>query len=203
MNYKNYQQARDAAWRILIDCKISKMPVNVSAVCKNYGFSLLNYHQGKRVIDFFHLQKQTMKSDGFTVCHKNKFYIFYNELRGVERCRFTIAHELGHIFLGHLQNNQVTSINREPDPADTEEEHMANIFASRLLAPACVLHELRIKTPKDISALCGISLQSAEFRASRMQILNARDAYYRSDLELQVRDQLDLFIKDRLSAHTL
>ncbi len=203
MNYKNYQQARDKSWEVLIDCKISKMPVNVVEICNFYDFSLFSYVKGKDLIDFFHLGYQTKKSDGFTVYHKNKYYIFYNERRSLERCRFTIAHELGHIFLGHLQDNQVTSINREPDPADTKEEHMANIFASRLLAPACVLYELNILSSEKIAKLCDISIQSAEFRASRMQILNARNAYYRSGLELQVRDQFDLFIKDWLSAHTL
>lgn len=49
------------------------------------------------------------------------------------RQRFTTAHELGHILLGHVGRYKL--VNREPDPRDTPIEQAANVFASRLLAP--------------------------------------------------------------------
>ena len=34
MDYKNYQYSRDAAWRILIDCHVTKLPVRVLDICR-------------------------------------------------------------------------------------------------------------------------------------------------------------------------
>lgn len=56
-------------------------------------------------------------------------------------------------------------MNREPEMGDNNLEHQANVFSSRFLAPACMLHALKADTPEKIAALCDISLQSAQFRA--------------------------------------
>ena len=59
----------------------------------------------------------------------------------------------------------------EPNPM----EAAANVFASRLLAPACVLHALDIHTAGDIASLCGLSNTAAEIHAKRMAELYARE----------------------------
>lgn len=37
MNYRDYKDARDASWRILIDCKVTELPVKISGVCRALG----------------------------------------------------------------------------------------------------------------------------------------------------------------------
>ena len=88
-----------------------------------------------------------------------------------ERQRFTIAHELGHIMLHHSGKLK----NREPADGDATVEQAANVFASRLLAPACVLWGCGVHTPEQIAALCSISLPAARFRAARMAELYERE----------------------------
>lgn len=34
MNYQDYKDARDASWRILIDCEVTELPVRISGVCR-------------------------------------------------------------------------------------------------------------------------------------------------------------------------
>ena len=119
-------------------------------------------------------------------------YIFVSEDCTPERQRFTIAHELGHILLGHVGEGNL--VNREPDPTDHPMEREANVFASRLLAPACVLWALDARTPEEIAALCRISGQSAAFRAERMELLYDRNRFLKSPLERKVYQQLSAFI---------
>ena len=73
-------------------------------------------------------------------------------------------------------------------------EREANVFASRLLAPACVLWALDARSPEEIAALCRISNQSAKFRAERMQKLYDRNRFLTSPLERQVYQQFSAFI---------
>lgn len=63
----------------------------------------------------------TNKLDGFTITSKAAPIIFFNKNMPWCRIRFTLAHELGHIVLGHLPRQGV------------EEE--ANKFAAELLMP--------------------------------------------------------------------
>ena len=63
----------------------------------------------------------------------NKYLIFDKSMPAA-RCRFTIAHELGHIFLGHIPANGPTAINREPGPTDDPHEQAGNVLAARVLA---------------------------------------------------------------------
>jgi Zn-dependent peptidase ImmA (M78 family) len=79
--------------------------------------------------------------------------------------------------------------NREPSPSDNPIEHEANVFASRLLAPACVLWGLGVTTPEQISEICGISLTAAEFRMERMDVLYKRNKFLISLLERRVYER--------------
>jgi Zn-dependent peptidase ImmA (M78 family)/transcriptional regulator with XRE-family HTH domain len=54
----------------------------------------------------------------------------------VERQRFSMAHELGHLLLGHLQQFHVDLSGREEGPGyDRLQERAANSFAANLLMP--------------------------------------------------------------------
>ena len=43
MNYKDYQNARDAVWRLLIDLEISELPINTVKICTELGIKLHYY----------------------------------------------------------------------------------------------------------------------------------------------------------------
>lgn len=194
MLYSNYKTARDKAWKILIDCEVDKLPVSTAALCEHYGWVLADYQEGEAAIDLLGLSSLTERTDGFCTVTDHFPYIFYNSGLPVGRQRFTVAHEIGHLSLGHVGQGRVTTINREPNLKDSQEETQANQFAARLLAPACVLHELGATTPEAIQRVCGLSRQAAEFRARRMQELERRNRYYTSPLERQVVEQFRSYI---------
>lgn len=167
MDYKNYQESRDLTWKLLIRLCIYFLPVRVSDICKVLGIQVISYSKGRGLIERKGLVALCEKTDGFTIDR----VIFYNDACVIGRQRFTVAHELGHILLRHGPS----VINREPSPTDSPIEQAANVFASRLLAPACVLWGIGAHTAEDISRLCDISLAAAQFRAERMEQLYQRE----------------------------
>lgn len=197
MNYKKYQKSRDLSWQILIKHKISQLPVKVSDICKANQIRIISYKKGHEAIEELDLLQNTVHSDGFTVGR----IIFYNEQCSIQRQRFTVAHELGHILL----HNGRGVYNREPATGDIPIEQEANVFASRVLAPACVLWGIGVNSAQQISELCNISLQSAEFRFQRLQELYEREksfmskygksCFLMSGLERQVYNQFSDYIK--------
>jgi Zn-dependent peptidase ImmA (M78 family) len=104
-----------------------------------------------------------------------------------------VAHELGHILLGHVGEYHL--VNREPSPHDDPIEQEANGFAARLLAPACVLWGCGASSAEEIAALCDISMAAARYRWERMQILLERDKFLRSPLERKVYKRFSKYIK--------
>lgn len=195
MSYGNYKNARDAAWKTLIECGISSLPVRPSEICRHYNWVLADYIHGKRSIDLLGLSELKEKTDGFCTVTENHIYIFYDSSLPIGRKRFTIAHEIGHLILGHVGPGTVTVENREPTGTERKEETQANQFAARILAPACVLHEVGATTAEEIQRLCGISTQAAEYRAKRMKELERREKYYISPLERQVIRQFHSYIQ--------
>ena len=151
----------------------------MSHLCRGMGIRVQHY-------------SPTDGNDGFSTIINDQPRIFVSADCIPTRQRFTCAHELGHILLGHVGRYEL--VNREPDPGDNPIEQAANVFASRLLAPACVLWAMDARSPEEIAALCRISNQSAKFRAERMQKLYDRNRFLTSPLERQVYQQFSAFI---------
>lgn len=180
MNYKEYQNARDCSWKLLIDLGISELPIRPGAICKSLGIS----------VRFGNLPPD---NDGISFLAGDKPVIVVSKVVPLPRQRFTAAHELGHILLGHVGKYEL--VNREPTSLDNPIEQAANVFASRLLAPACVLWGCGATSADQIASLCNISLPAAQFRAERMSILYQRNKFLVSPLEREVYKQFSEYIK--------
>ncbi len=194
MNYTSYQKSRNLSWEILINEGITALPVKTGDLCRSLGIKVVA-HEGE--LGAF--------GDGQSTLLNGKPIIAVNVCTSLEQQRFTVAHEIGHILLGHVGEYQL--VNREPSPTDSPIEQAANIFASRLLAPACVLWALDIHSADEIVELCKISKATAQFRAERMNILYEREkqflkergksCFLLSPLEKRVLEQFKEFIGER------
>jgi len=181
MNYNNYKKSRDLSWNVLIQENVCELPVNIISLCYQLDIKVKYYIPNN-------------DSDGQSLFVKDCPIILVNKNCSNQRKRFTIAHELGHILLGHVGKFEL--VNREPSSADNPIEQEANIFASRLLAPACVLWGCGVTSSDQIVQLCDISKQAADFRMERMKILYQRNKFLISPLERQVYNQFRSFISD-------
>ena len=179
MNYQDYQNARDAVWNLLIAVEADELPIKVTQICHALGIQTRLYAPKD-------------ENDGMCLILDGQPVIFVSTEVSIARQRFTAAHELGHILLGHVGHSGL--LNREPKPSDNPIEQAANVFASRLLAPACVLWGCGVGSADEIAQLCNISQAAAEFRWARMQVLYQRGAFLSSTLERQVYRQFRPYI---------
>ena len=133
MNYQRYKNARNLAWQIILDEGICSLPVNVGKLCRSLGISVRQYAGEDG-------------SDGRSLIVDGRPLILVSQNKPVPRQRFTAAHELGHVLLGHVEEGS-RLVNREPSPGDNPLEREANVFASRLLAPGLCALGLRRPIP--------------------------------------------------------
>ena len=119
-------------------------------------------------------KKKLSHVDGITVIERgtNTYLVVYDDRIGNEqRVRWTIAHELGHIFCGHLLDFEQTAINRG---GLTKEQYgvlevEANWFVSEFLAPRAVLGVFKFDKPNEIALLCDISKEASEKRFRQLK----------------------------------
>lgn len=115
-------------------------------------------------------------SDGSIKKQEDSFIIFVSPLQNMERKKFTIAHELGHLFLhmgyrinSELWNHQENSTYHRS--GDSLEEYQANEFAAALLMPKKKYKEIMdqntvgniVKTSK-VADYFGVSVSAASNR---------------------------------------
>lgn len=111
-------------------------------------------------------QAQLARDDDgyYYLCEYNRDEIYY-------RNRFTIAHELAHVVLGHVKEGctplrDTTFQNYDPDEAD------ANAFAANLLMPSAVVKRL-YKSARNLEELAdafGVSTISMTYRLKNLGI---------------------------------
>ncbi len=196
MKYSLYQQARDLSWKVIQEKGIQCLPVNLGEICRHYQIKTIPYSKFTlwELVD-----TQAKKGDGFSLKMGEQYYIVFNHaISHSGRIRFTIAHEIGHILLGHVE--KVTFYrNSEIDSDTNEQEFQANVFARDLLMPATVLSALGLESAEEISALCGVSMQSAKIRALRLTELNLRNRFHLHPLERAVAAQFANYIQSMKS----
>lgn len=191
--YKYCEDARDAAWRTLLDCNVTSLPVNLSDIAKHYNIDIVRYSKCPLTQLF---NPETISGDGFITKIKsddNKVIFLNDKIKTYGRRRFTIGHELGHGILNH-PIDIIIPRNDEVDSKTDPVEMQANVFSRDILAPACVLYEIGVTTAEQIMQLCDISKISAEYRLERLNLLRKRGMFYTSPLEAEVRDRFADFI---------
>lgn len=185
MYYGVYKTARDGAWQCLLDHRIGALPVPLNQITRNAGIKLVENSA---------VNLLSPNERGYAENVKGKWYIVFNDDDSLPAIRFTVAHELGHIFLGHDFDKGYTRTKRFAIKPQTETE--ADVFASRLLCPAVVIWGLNLRTADEIASACNVSQAAARIRAERMKELYRRDKFLTSPLERAVYAQFKDFIQN-------
>lgn len=138
------------------ECQIHSFPINCFEIAKQLNYILKPYSS---------LSPQNARKaylydpDGFSRVEKNSitglnhYVIYYNDKKNHGRMRWTIFHEIGHIYLGHHDN---------PDNSlNFLEEAEANFFAKYAIAPPPLIRITRCKTPQDIILHFDVSAEAS------------------------------------------
>lgn len=167
-----YEEIKSIVSDIYFDYGITNFPVNPFQLAEKMQIGINEYG------DFNIAEQKTMRvasEDGFSYLLSNepKFHINYNFDSLYERATFTLAHEIGHIVLGHT----------EPS---IEAEVEANTFAQQLLVPEAVLIYLKMQ---DIFLICSTFIVSKSCAQTCLNLLKIRKkrkpvGYFDSEKEL-------------------
>lgn len=113
----NYRIARELARKILKTASIDSFPVLIKTVAKQ--------------IPGLHVDGMELQDDisGIQISYNGQDFIRYNQRHATTRNRFTLAHEIAHILLGHTNNGTGMFM------ASQEQDKEANCFAAELLMP--------------------------------------------------------------------
>lgn len=184
--YGIYKDVRNAAWQCLIDYKITKLPVDLLKIANEANIKVMKNSD---------VNVLSGGESGICLLEGNAWYLVYDDEANIGRRRFTIAHEFGHIFLGHELKKGYHGRTFNVDKPQVERD--ADMFAARLLAPACVLWALNIHSAQDIASVCNISKAAANARAERMAVLYERNKFLISPLEKKVFKQFSNYIDEQ------
>ena len=184
--YGKYQNLRNAAWRCLCEYKIKSLPVDVLHIARSAGIKVIKNRDVNELLP---------SESGVAIYDGEHWYIIYDEENPIDRCRFTVAHELGHIFLGHhIRKGYCARSKVFCTKPEIEQE--ADMFAARLLCPSCVLWGLNLHTADEIARTCRVSHSAAQNRAERMAILYKRNKFLSNPLEKEVYRNFQEYIKN-------
>ncbi len=100
---------------------------------------------------------------------QNDFFTVYDpDVMPYTRIRWTIAHEIGHIVLGHFHDFAIDELKKSAAANGGSPVHVleleADIFAAELLQPMPILRAIGNLTVAQIQELCGVSKKAATNR---------------------------------------
>lgn len=151
----------------------TSIPVDISAI-------LAKLHMSEAKIDFTEIEQALFSEDedkmdisGMVLLSGDKVGIFYNEKDGINRQRFTMAHELGHCCLNGEKLADSYIEFRCNMVSDDEMEVAANTFAGKLLIPEPSLRKVYEKlTIPVVDSLAKIFQVSQQVMKERLKMLH-------------------------------
>ena len=99
MRDPDYDKLSEIVFQVLFESGINELPINMVGLCQSRGIKIK------------YLPDEDMR-EGCCQVHEGKPYIFIKRNGLRRRKRFTIAHELGHIMLGHIEACKTEEIER-------------------------------------------------------------------------------------------
>ena len=182
--YGIYRGVRNSSWSCLLEFNVNKLPVDVLSIARAAEI---------RVIKNSSVDSLLPGETGKSYSDGQHWVIIYDDKASTETARFTVAHELGHVFLGHeLKTSKHSHLKEVKHTSKSEQE--ADSFALRLLCPACAIWGLGLTDAGEISSYCYVDKDVASKRAQRMTLLYERNKFLSSPLERKVYGLFEPFI---------
>ena len=119
-------------------------------------------------LDIDQLSRVLGSTDAAVVLGQDGYIIAYNDTKPITQIKYSLAHEIGHIALGHPQTYS-TILNFDNNTLvlrnNTAAEDEANVFATNFLSPAPLFEYFKLNDPETVELMFDISPESAGYRA--------------------------------------
>lgn len=194
MSKPDFEKCTVEATKFLYRQDVSDRILNIQRLNydKNIIFeSIQNYCQLTHTPLFYFLsEEKQMLNDGCTIyVPENDLYIIlYNaDMRCFEHLNWTLAHEIGHIYLGHTKDDDL-------------EEVEAHYFAAQLFMPDFSLNKMNYERGElsvtDITEIFGVSPEAAQ---KRIETMKKRKCIYFSACEKEIwsiqKERVDMYFE--------
>ena len=163
------------ACAVLADCGISALPVDPFDLASRAGIMLLPL---SRVENYplwvpYDIADSLRMTSAVTLSYPTFCIVFRDTDTELDRLRYALFHELGHIFMNHYRD--FPDVMEYPRGLDSVLEAEADSFALNLMAPVPIVDIIRYNRPRQAKAsLFGLS-RSAWIR--RLDTMNADRAF--------------------------
>ena len=153
----DYAKAARTAIEVFQEYEVRSVPVSLnhilSMLSRTIQIRTYQEYADQLGVPTYIVISQLGSSQGACICDpcSERYLILVCDTLTVPWERFTIAHELGHIFLRHFDHAETTILARSSisDALYDEMEKEANVFARNLLSPAPAAYELAKNIPAD------------------------------------------------------
>lgn len=190
MFYGKYKQIRNSAWQCLVDFEIESLPVDIIKIARLSNIRVVKNSE----VDILQGDEK-----GRAFYDGDEWIIIYDDKLPVPSARMTVAHELGHIFLGHeTEYAKYYGIHQFKKLPACEKQ--ADDFAVRLLCPSCVIWGLGLNSAEEITDYCKLEMPIAKKRYNRMKTLYARNKFLTMDIEKALYANFRNYIKEETSS---
>lgn len=169
-NKPKYEQARTAARKLFKKLGITALPIDLHLILDKLNIQAFSFTEIQKVNPKLVNRLKAKKCDAIVSKFQDskECYIVYDDNALPRRIRFTIAHEIGHIQLQHIDSDEI--LYRSHNSKDSIEKE-ADAFAAEFLRPPILLSLLGIKKTEEISLICGVSEDAARICIKQIEKL--------------------------------
>ncbi len=150
---KVYAKIEMAVTKLFLELSIGTYPIDPFEIIKRKGYILRTYSelsdQKRRAF-----KAKDLDATSFYDPNLKSFVIYYDETQTIERIRFTLMHEVGHIALGHKEESDLA-------------KKMADYFAAYSLAPSPIIMKYHCEDYLEVAEDFFISTESAYYTFQR------------------------------------
>lgn len=192
--YARYDKLMHQVNSFFVKENVTDFPIDPFQTIANNKWGLITYSEiaEERGVWIEDIINAVQSEDGYTIYDGYNYTIAFNDtIRSHGRIRFTLMHEIGHIYMNHLVDFQETILTRS---TLTEEKYKvledeANGFARNVLAPVMIVKQLKYKDPMNLVEYFGLSQSAAkvrfdaihmDYRRLNSQFINFQRKYFQS-----------------------
>ncbi|HZG81580.1 MAG TPA: ImmA/IrrE family metallo-endopeptidase [Brevibacillus sp.] len=181
--------------KFLLENNISSFPVDPFKIIEANKWGLITFTElaTEHNVSIAEVIEAFQSEDGYTMYDGSGYTIAYNDTIGSPgRIRFTLMHEIGHIYLKHLVDFEETILRRSTLTERKYKvlENETNCFARNVLAPAPIVNRLKLRSAIDLVHHFHVTEAAAR---TRLDLLK-RDSIFTINFALSLINQFRKYL---------